>query len=833
MPPLNIGVSMGRTTVPDSHRVAGSPASTDQRHGICPRVVTNGARFEAAGRPFPVRGVTYGTFVARADGALFPEAARIALDFETMAQLGINVVRTYTLPPTDLVESAADHGLRLMVGLHHHDWRTEHGVGRGASRRIRDAADAEVDVALARLAGNPAVFAVSVGNEIPVDLVRLHGAHRIEAVLARMIERFHLGDPELLTTYVNFPTTEFLSAPGQDFVSFNVFLDDPTALRAYLGRLQVMNEGVPVLVSEIGVPGARRAEVAQAAALDRQLRSVDESGCAGAIVFSWTDDWAVGDEPVTGWGFGLTTADRTLKPTAGVVRSWTERRAPGGLRDDWPPMSVVVCAYNEEKVIDACIRSLLASSYPELEIIVCDDGSTDATAQIVSSHPVTLLSLERGGLSRARNVGFEHASGEIVAYLDADAECDRDWPYYLAMSLESGAAATGGPNLPFDDAGFVERAVAASPGNARQVLLSHDRAEHVPGCNMAFRRDVLHELGGFNPRFTTAGDDVDLCWRLTDAGHCIAYAPAAQIHHHRREGVRRYARQQRGYGRAERLLADVHPDRFNRLGQPRWSGTVYGMTPLLPRLVRPVVYTGWQGLAPYQTVERRRAEAAAATATAVVPLAVAAFVLGAVLVPLSTWWSLLAAGAMAAIGGFFAAIATGVRPPWRETQPRRYRLTVAALHIVQPVARTWGRLRTRSERLGSSDLSWSGERRRWLVSLSKAMAERGVRTVAGPDGRAWDIRCRWGPLAVAVVNVAVVWNHDARARVRVRPTWAAVIGVVAVGALTWTVGVVVCLFTTVVVLVAVVTSMAILRSRARAAIRATAPHCSIFDTGGA
>jgi glycosyltransferase involved in cell wall biosynthesis len=796
---------------------------------VLQRVVSDGAFFDVGGHPFPVRGVTYGTFAARADGELFPERSQIAADFEVMAGLGINVVRTYTLPPVDVVELAEASGLRLLAGLEYHDWRMEQGTGRLATRRIRDAADAEVDRALGRLAGNPVVFAVSVGNEIPVDLVRLHGASHVESVLARMIERLHAGDPGLLATYVNFPTTEYLSVPGQDFVAFNVFLDDPAAVKDYVNRLQVMNEGVPVIVSEIGVAGAAGADIAQAEALGQQLQAVDETGCAGAVVFSWTDDWVVGGERVTGWRFGLTESDRAIKPAADAVRRWTARRSPAALRDTWPAVSAVVCAYNEERVIDGCLRSVRASSYPNLEIIVCDDGSTDRTAEIARTHGVTVLSLERSGLSVARNRGLGHASGEIVAYLDADAECHPDWPFHLALSLEDGAAATGGPNLPFQEAGFVERAVASAPGNPRQVLLSHDRAEHVPGCNMAYRREVLSELGGFDARFTTAGDDVDVCWRLTDAGHRITYAPAAQTRHHRRNTVRRFFRQQRGYGAAERLLAAVHSHRFNRFGQPRWSGTVYGMTPLLPRLLRPVVYTGWQGQAPYQMVRRQRADAAAAVATSLVPTAVLAFVLGTVLAVVSPWSWVLAAGAAGLLGGFVAAVAAGARPPRTEPRPHRYRIAVAGLHVVQPLARTWGRLRTRPGWPRANAAKWRGDRDDWLVGLLKALSDEHVRAVPAPDGRMWDFRGSWGPLAVAYANVAVVWSYEARARLRVRPSKTAVATLGIVIGVTWGAGVFVSVAAATAVALTTAVSLGVLRAKVRAAIHRTAPHCSLFD----
>ena len=108
------------------------------------------------------------------------------------------------------------------------------------------------------------------------------------------------------------------------------------------------------------------------------------------------------------------------------------------------------------------------------------------------------------------------------------------------------------------------------------MLITDDRAEHVPGCNMAFRKHELAAIGGLNPEYTAAGDDVDVCWKLLDRGREIAFAHAAQVRHHRRSTVMGYLRQQRGYGKAEKTLAGPHRHRFNRMGQARWAGVIYG-----------------------------------------------------------------------------------------------------------------------------------------------------------------------------------------------------------------------------------------------------------------
>jgi GT2 family glycosyltransferase len=73
----------------------------------------------------------------------------------------------------------------------------------------------------------------------------------------------------------------------------------------------------------------------------------------------------------------------------------------------------------------------------------------------------------------------------------------------------------------------VADSVANSPGGPTQVMLTETEAEHVPGCNMAFRKTALTAMGGFDPRFRTAGDDVDICWQLQSAGLTLSFSPAA------------------------------------------------------------------------------------------------------------------------------------------------------------------------------------------------------------------------------------------------------------------------------------------------------------------
>jgi hypothetical protein len=731
------------------------------------RVLVDGKFLLLGAAPFRLRGVTYGSFGPRGDGELFPEHATVRADFRAMSAAGLNTVRTYTLPPPDVLDAAAEAGLRVLAGLYYHDWRDERAPGRVARRRVLDAGRRAVEAALERCAGRPEVIAFSVGNEVPADLVRLHGISSVEETLSTLVAQVHTGGPDLLATYTNYPTTEYLQVDGQDFASFNVFLESPEEFRSYVRHLQVVAGDLPLVLTELGLAAELHSEVAQADALAWQLRIAEESGCAGVTIFSWTDDWAVNAEAVKGWGFGLTRADREPRAAIDVVSAWTDSDLRG-LRNRWPRVSVVVCAHNEEALIGRCLDSLKCCDYPELDVIVCDDGSRDRTAAIAHTFPFRVLTLAHGGLSRARNEGLRAATGDVVAYLDADAECHPEWPYHLALSLEDGIAATGGPNLPPLRAPFTERVVNESPGGPSHVLVSDDRAEHVPGCNMAFRRDVLEEIGGFDPIFTAAGDDVDVCWNLLDAGYEIGFAPVAQVRHHRPATLRTYFRQQRSYGRAERLLQGRHAHRFNRIGQPRWAGSIYGGPRVLPNLLRPVVYHGPMGFAPFQPVTRRRSEVARDRFAALLPFLSVSLV-AAALAPLSLWWLVAPGVAVAVMLTYAASIAFALRPARGEPRPLALRLVVAWLHLAQPFVRASGRLRGNrvGEKLEARE--WSGDRGEWLRELMRDLSSRRCKIRSADVHDDYDFAVSIGPLVSCRIRTAVAWNWLPRLGVSLQP----------------------------------------------------------------
>src|SRR5947208_2115135 len=298
--------------------------------------------------------------------------------------------------------------------------------------------------------------------------------------------------------------------------------------------------------------------------------------------------------------------------------------------------------------------------------------------------------------------GLAAASGEIVAYIDDDAFPDPHWLRYLAATFASTShAGVGGPNIAPTGDGPIAECVARAPGGPLHVLLSDCEAEHIPGCNMAFRKACLEAIGGFDPQFRTAGDDVDVCWRLQERGWTLGFSPAAMVWHHRRNSLRTYWKQQTGYGRAEAMLERKWPEKYNGPGHVRWAGRIYGsgLTRAL-RLRRARVYHGIWGLAPYQSLYEPAPSLLGSLP--LMPEWYLAFALLMGLSALSFVWSpltlvlpLLVGAALLPLAqaGLSAAHASFPDSPPSRAALLTRRLLTAALHLVQPPARLRGRLR--------------------------------------------------------------------------------------------------------------------------------------------
>jgi GT2 family glycosyltransferase len=644
---------------------------------------------------FFVRGVSYGPFQPNPLGEPFPEKTVVERDFALLRRLGANTLRIYHAPPRWLREYALSFELRLLVGIpwaQHVRFLDTPVEEQRARQRVAQAASELCDA--------PEVLGILVGNEIPPQICRWYGADRIARFVHELRDEAKQVDPEALVSYASFPMTEYLELGELDFHSFNVYLHREPELRRYLARLRNLAGTTPLVISEFGVDSIREGELQQAEIVSRSAAAIFELGCAGAIAFSYTDEWHTGGFEVEDWAFGLVSRTREPKPAFDALRSVFATQQPAAV-DPAPRISVVICAYNAERTMEECLDSLRGLRYPDFEVIVVDDGSTDATAAIAQRYPeFRLIRQENRGLSAARNRGIEAATGEIVAYTDSDCAVDPDWLTYLARTFQSSdVVGVGGPNLPPAEDAWIPEIVARSPGGPTHVLLSDDEAEHIPGCNMAFWRQALIDVGGFDPVFRAAGDDVDICWRLQDAGHRIGFASSALVWHRRRCTIRAYLQQQRGYGQAEGVLFFKHPNRFNQLGHSRWQGRIYSDVGAGILSRRPVIYWGSFGTGLFQTLYAPPARLLSYLPTTLEwnAVAVALLALGAVFVGTGS-----AGAGLAALGVLLLGISTGqvistaLGVDVAGLPPRRSRCVVALLSYLGPLIRSYERTRERT-----------------------------------------------------------------------------------------------------------------------------------------
>jgi glycosyltransferase involved in cell wall biosynthesis len=657
---------------------------------VANRVRRDGKFFRLGAEKFYVKGVTYGPFAPNSDGDPLPEKPRVRLDLAQIRELGGNCIRLYHVPPPWMLDMAEEYGIKILLDVAWpknltfiHDGQLLHQ----ARRAVREAA---------RACGNhPALLALSVVNEIPPDVVRFLGARRVEDFIDELARIAKSQAPDCLVTFANFPTTEYLQPRGIDFVCFNVYLHDEKIFRNYLARLQNIAGEKPLLLGEYGIDTYReKTPQMQAEILGSQLRAVFDEGLAGAFIFSYTDDWFTHGHAITDWAFGLVTRDRVPKPSFAAVQE-VFRRAPQTANETLPRVSIVICSYNGAGTVESCLASMQKLRYPNYEVVFVDDGSTDHTQEILKKFPTVRNIRQRNmGLSFARNVGLEAATGEVIVYTDSDCEADEDWLYYLCLALVRGKhAGMGGPNLIPDEGSWVADCVGLAPGGPTHVMLDDRTAEHVPGCNMAFFAWALKLVAGFDPQYRKAGDDVDVIWRVQNQNQTIGFSPAAQVWHYRRNTVKAYLNQQRGYGQAEAMLKYKHPDRFNALGASHWRGRIYGGEQIGVRFGSDVIYHGVFGTGLFQTIYRRPASLAAMMLMSIEWHALGWFVivLGLAFTPL-----LWVGGAMLLLPVGLAIVAS-IQSPLPRHRHWLTRPLIAYLHFRQPIARGWARYLMRNK----------------------------------------------------------------------------------------------------------------------------------------
>ncbi len=284
---------------------------------------------------------------------------------------------------------------------------------------------------------------------------------------------------------------------------------------------------------------------------------------------------------------------------------------------DAPFASVVIATRDRPERLATCLESVLALEYPSYEIVVVDNApSTDATKDLLArryggrTSPEVRYVREDHSYAAARNRGLCEARGAIVAFTDDDVVVDRWWLLELARSFYSDRiACVTGMILPVEletpaqvwleqyggfAKGFEERLFDLSENRPDDKLFPYAAGMFGSGANMAFRGDVLRQLGGFDPATAPpslpyACEDIAAFFDVVTAGYTLVYQPAALLHHAHHQDYASLRRQayRYGVGLAAFLTKTVvdEPTRLIELMRRLPHGLAYLLSPASPKNV--------------------------------------------------------------------------------------------------------------------------------------------------------------------------------------------------------------------------------------------------------
>ncbi|MGP6089028.1 glycosyltransferase family 2 protein [Antarctobacter jejuensis] len=216
------------------------------------------------------------------------------------------------------------------------------------------------------------------------------------------------------------------------------------------------------------------------------------------------------------------------------------------------PVSIVITSRGRPDALMRCLTGVAQLDYAPFEVVVvaCPAGCAAVTAR-PDADRIKLLQFDEANLSAGRNLGIAHAAGEVIAFIDDDAVPEPLWLQHLTGPFDDPEiACAGGFVIGRNGISFQWQARSVDATGTAHDLPLPDMSPTVPqppkglvtkteGTNMAVRRTVLTDLGGFDPAFRFYLDETDLNLRLAEAGYRTAIVPLAQVHHGFAESPRR------------------------------------------------------------------------------------------------------------------------------------------------------------------------------------------------------------------------------------------------------------------------------------------------------
>lgn len=230
-----------------------------------------------------------------------------------------------------------------------------------------------------------------------------------------------------------------------------------------------------------------------------------------------------------------------------------------------PLVSIIIPVHNVEDTIEKCLESIFNLNYPNYEVIIINDGSTDSTGKILNKYKDKIKILETTGVgpSKARNIALKESKGEYVAFTDGDCVVDKEWLNNLLCGFKSEEiVGVGGTQLsPEDETEFGKMVTnfMRSLGLIDYMKSNSDNGyfvDHNPSCNVMYRKKIFEKVEfreGLWP-----GEDVELDYRIKKLGYKLFFNPNAYVYHYRVDNMLKFINMMFNYGKVQGMLVKMY-----------------------------------------------------------------------------------------------------------------------------------------------------------------------------------------------------------------------------------------------------------------------------------